>query len=428
MSEIIENNSFVEFIEGLLSELEGIFSTSPSISARLMLGRIDDKLEVLKEYYSSHRLPRVSMKNKRNVVIAMNQGRDWAAEVKSCVLFADHVICEDPFLNSRRVYGAFSSDSLWQWGEDNLSRSALEQFRGTVGRIWDVMPLIRAGILTFFPINDPAYLENSAPTADQIEAELTRYLNENLIIVDDLGRHYYTVKIPLIDYEDVVEVGRDERWGDYSYREMIVRTCMKWLGPSTTSVRSGLYCADVISGTFWTTSDLNWKLCRDAARGLAPNTKIYSFIHEFTRPQLEVISSPDVLSVRNEEGVFRAFRADMVQTRSAIESEVDSPYFSIEIQQWFEDKYKPNFEMIEKAMRRNSLLRKLPWGMATVGFAYAGVDFSAAPVLASIFGTLSAALGFGFVPLFQDIVDKREAIRREPAYIFWKLERVANQL
>ena len=57
----------------------------------------------------------------RKAVVALGASRDWASEVKACILFADHMICEDPFLNCLRIYGTFTSNQLYDWGAERLS-------------------------------------------------------------------------------------------------------------------------------------------------------------------------------------------------------------------------------------------------------------------------------------------------------------------
>lgn len=421
----IEDSSFPEFIGSFLPDLELTLNTRPTVSSSIMLERLKDKIENLKLYYSEHHLSRTDMPPGRKAVVAINQGRNWAAEVKSCVLFADHVICEDPFLNCLRVYGSFSSNDLYRWGEDSLSQSAVGAFHHVIEAAWELMPLIHAGLVTFFPINDPEYL-GVATLRSEVENEIAKYLRNNLEIVGDRSYRYLTVRIPEFDYESLVEIDRNDWWGDgdYSYHELAVRACLKWLGPASITVRSGLHCADTLSGTFWTQDYINWKLCRNAVESLSRDTKIYSFIYEFTRPELEIVSSSDILSVRNEESAFATFRKEMIETSFFIAPDVDNPTFNVEIRQRFEDVYKPNFAMIEAAMRNNSLLRKVPWATASAGFAYAGAAASASPALGALFGTLSAALGFG--PLFKDRADKKESIRREPAYVFWKLGQIGQ--
>jgi hypothetical protein len=81
--------------------------------------------------------------------------------------------------------------------------------------------------------------------------------------------------------------------------------------------------------------------------------------------------------------------------------------------------FRPNIRVIEKAMQRNTLLRDLPFVLATAGFAVAGGVASAAPAAATIFGALSSLLGFG--PAVRDGLRREDKVRQEPAFVFWKL-------
>jgi hypothetical protein len=436
MSDATEGDALSDFLGRFLPELELLLngtaasSTSPeSPVARIshgehLLGQVSEKLEELRNYYGVRRLAELSTQPGRKAVVAINVNGSWVPEVKSCSLFADHVICEDPFL-SWIGEATFSNNDRWRWGGDSLSRSAIDRLRWLIEMAWDVMPLIRSGILRFFPISDPFYVGLSESMADTIKGEVLRYLMENLVIVNNIQHRYFTVRIPVIDFEGIIEFDRDLWWGDIdSYQEMAARTCAEWLSPNSVVTAFGLRSADLVSGTFWTSSDMHWKLCGDAVQGLSRDAKGYSFIHTFTRPALERLSSRDLLSVRNQEDAFYFFRKEMLVTESLITANVGDAGFQSEIQGLFRDIYEPNFAMIEAAMHQNLILKNLPWAVGSSGFAYAAAVASASPISATIFGTLSAALGFG--PLFKDIADRRVAIRREPAYVFWKLDRLAE--
>ncbi|GAB2840804.1 hypothetical protein GCM10027176_50800 [Actinoallomurus bryophytorum] len=69
-------------------------------------------------------------------------------------------------------------------------------------------------------------------------------------------------------------------------------------------------------------------------------------------------------------------------------------------------------------MKKNALLKDLPYVTASAGFAYAAASASHSNAQATVFGALSALAGFG--AFFSQLTDREVKVRHELAYVLWK--------
>jgi hypothetical protein len=126
----------------------------------------------------------------------------------------------------------------------------------------------------------------------------------------------------------------------------------------------------------------------------------------------------DLLMVRANDDAIYAFRREMTLIEPAIHAYPGEPEFEQEVQEIFATTLKPSLRRVEAAMAKNSMLRELPYVVASAGFAYAAAAASDSNAEATIFGTLSAIAGFG--ALFKELTDRETKVRHEPAYVLWK--------
>jgi hypothetical protein len=414
MENLDRQDGFIEFFDQFLPEFE--------FSLRDLSGALS-KLEELREYYANHPVASdvPDATDGRTAVIALSSQDSWSSEIKTSALFADQIVCDDPLLFALDDYQGFSRHNIRDFGIKRTDEWALADLRRRLDELWQLMPLVHAGVLRFHSLR-MLYSGASNP----VRIAVANYLKNNLeISFPDPG--WFPViadaYIPIIDehrnliidLSDLEELGMTpvdqatERLEPFLFFHLV-----------TTLV--GLRAADLVFGTFWTGLDWHWRLCQQAVRSLSPETKIYSFVHAFAGPALDAASVNDLLSIRTQEDAFYNFRKEMVLAGNLIKSFPGDSDFGAQIERIFLDIFEPNFSTIESVMSRNIILRNLPWIAASSGFAYAAAVAASDPLPAAIFGTLSAAFGFG--PLFREIADKRTSIRREPAYVFWKL----NQL
>ncbi len=400
------DSEYSRFLDELLPELELSFGDRESAEAML---------ERLRSYYAG--LPASGREPGRIAVIAVDPWRDWSAEVKSAVLVADLVICDDPLLYVQDHIQRFAHFYRRTFGKGTGAR-LLAHLAAQVERMWQVMPLVRAGLVVFRPLRMVPEDRVSA-----VERAVTDHLEEHLELLgyDVTGYpQWLEYRLPLLDEQAKIELDR-ELWTEFGMgpAEIARFTVEPRLTLQSLTAWNGLLHADAVNGTFWSASDAYWRLARDAMAGLHPGTRLLSFVDTFTRPVLEHIPAPDLLAIRANDEAFDAFRRHLVLTEDLIGSDPDEERFPAEATRIFDEVFRPNIRVIEQAMRRNTLLRDLPFVLATAGFAVAGGVASAAPPAATIFGGLSSLLGFG--PSIRDAVRREEKAQREPAFVFWKL-------
>ena len=88
--------SIYEFFAEFLPELEFCLSDMPAALA---------KLDELRDFYERRSRPLASYRNPERRIIVLPIGTtNWETEAKSSILFADHVICDDPLLHLADMY------------------------------------------------------------------------------------------------------------------------------------------------------------------------------------------------------------------------------------------------------------------------------------------------------------------------------------
>lgn len=415
------NYPFSEFMTGFLPELE---------AATAAYGPMRSKLDELEQFYSNQTIPEIAFARPagRKALVAIDGVGDWAADVKVCALFADAVICEDPLLHALDESTTFWRENVREFGRSNMEAADISRFAHVISKVREVMPLIQAGILMFYPLRRPVLLGIDESVRSTLKPEMEQYLVEEGEIRDGFqfnNQCAVKVYVPMID--DVVQTSFSMNYiYDYgmSYQQAAANKLSSVLEFNYFSTVCGMRAADLASGSFWTSRDWYWHLCRQATENLAPHAKIYSFINTFSRPAIETVAAKDVVSLRSQEDAFHRFRQQMLNAGSAINSDPDNPNFENEIQDVFTDMFEPSFSAIKSAMRRNIILQNAPWLTASTGFAYAASSVSNSPIASTALGTLSAAFGFG--SLFNELVGQPKRIRSEPAYILWKLNKMSG--
>lgn len=434
---IANDSDFIEFFDSFLPELEFSLQVNKRMSSEFprmyksrapiddYLRPVIDKLDELKRFYSNHVMLSLSRTTEpqRTVVITVTPRLEWVAEVKGCVLFADRVVCQDPFLYLLAEYQEFGSYNMNNISGYHYADNRLAKLEKQLGHVWEVLSLVHAGLLIFCPLEDPGCLGLPETIRSVVRKDSFEYLREHIEIREVQGGFPVVAKvfIPVLDYEELEEISISKLGDGWSCHSIAVQNFNPILFGHALMVTCALRAADLVTGTFWSSNDWHWKLSREVLKSISADTKVYSFIHTFASPALEDAPTESLISIRNQEEAFFKFRREMLLARDSITSFPNEDTFSREASVIYNDVFKPNFAMIDAAMRRNSLLSNMPWFMASAGFAYAGVTTAGGPASAAIFGALSAAFGFG--PAFKDIAEKRASIRREPAYVFWKLDK-----
>jgi hypothetical protein len=406
------DSEYSQFLHALLPEFHFLLASREDA---------EGGLDRLREYYaglaSPGRAPGTDA-GSRVAVIAIDPWRNWAAEVKAAALVADLVICDDPLLYVQDHIRTFAYFYDRAFGSETGARLLVHLAR-QVEWMWQVMPLVRDGILVFRPLR--MLSEDITSATERFAGD---YLAEHLEVLGwDVMSYPQWVKyrVPLLGEEShQVELDR-ALWAEFgmSPGELARMTVKPRLTIHLLTTWSGLLVADSVNGTFWTGSDAHWRLARDAVDGLSPGTKIMSFVEAFTRPALEQLPARDLLAIRADEEAFGTFRRELVLTESLIRSYPGEDRFASEITEVFEQVFRPNIAMIESAMRRNALLRDLPFLGASAGLSIAAAASGGATPASTVLGTLATVLGFSSV--FQDLLRPETKVRREPAFVFWKL-------
>ena len=404
------DSEYSRFLDELLPELELSLSKREDAEAAL---------ERLRLYYAALPAPGQEPRQEpgRVAVIALDPWRDWSAEVKSAVLVADLVICDDPLLYVQDHIRRFAHFYRRTFGRRTGTR-LLAHLATQLERMWDVLPLVRAGFVVFRPLRMAA-----EETVTAVERAVTDHLGDHL---EMLGYDVYSYpqwveyRLPLLAEHAKIELDR-ELWTEFGMgpAEIARFTVEPRLTLQSLTTWNGLLHAEAVDGTFWSTSDAYWRLARDAMNGLHPGTRLLSFVDTFTRPVLEQVPTRDLLAIRGNDEAFDAFRRHLALSEDLIGSDPDEEQFPADVARVFDEVFRPNIRVIEKAMRRNTLLRDLPFVLATAGFAVVGGMAGAAPPAATIFGALSSLLGFG--PAVRDSLRREAKVHQEPAFVFWKL-------
>jgi len=405
------DSEYSRFLDELLPELE------------LSLGEREDAeavLERLRDYYAG--LPAPGQEPRpdpgRVAVIALDPWRDWSAEVKSAVLVADLVICDDPLLYMQDHIARFAHFYRRTFGRQQTGARLLAHLATQLERMWDVLPLVRAGFVVFRPLRMAA-----EETVTAVERAVTDHLADHLeMLAYDVHSYpqWVEYRLPLLAEHAKIELDR-ELWTEFGMgpAEIARFTVKPRLTLQSLTTWNGLLHAEAVEGTFWSTSDAYWRLARDAMNGLHPGTRLLSFVDTLTRPVLEEVPTLDLLTIRGNDEAFDAFRRHLALTEDLIGSDPDEERFPADVTRVFDEVFRPNIRVIEKAMRRNTLLRDLPFVLATAGLAVTGGMAGAAPPAATIFGALSSLLGFG--PAVRDGLRREAKVHQEPSFVFWKL-------
>ena len=375
----------------------------------------EDLLAELREYYDDDPVTRPGPG--RVAVIAIDPWRDWAAEVKAAALVADLVICDDPLLYVQDHITNFAFFYRRTYGRETRARFLLH-LRRQIDWMWQVMPLVRAGVLVFRPLR-----MSGDDTVSAVERFAVDYLAEHLDVLGYDVHGYpqwveYTV--PLLGEHAKQEIDR-MLWAEegMSPRQIAEFTVRPRLTIHFLTTWNGLLLAETLNGTFWTGSDEQWRLARYAVEGLAPATKVMSFVQTFTRPALERARAEDLLAIRADDDAFYSFRQALALAEGRIRSFPGDERFDADLAAVFEDLIRPNIRMIERSMRTNPLLKDLPFIASSAGVSYAAALAGASPPVSGLLGGLAGVLSFSSA--FRDLRDPEAKVRREPAFVFWKL-------
>jgi hypothetical protein len=325
----------------------------------------EDLLGELREYYDDGPVTRPGPG--RVAVIAIDPWRDWAAEVKAAALVADLVICDDLIFRPLRMSGDDTVAAVDRFAVDYLAEHL--EMHG-----YDVHGY-------------PQWVEYTVPLlGERAKQELDRTL-----------------------------------WAEegMSPRQIAEFTVRPRLAIHFLTTWNGLLLADALNGTFWTGSDEHWRLARYAVEGLAPATRVMSFVQRFTRPALEQARAEDLLAIRADDEAFYSFRQSLALAEGRIRSDPGDERFDEDLEAVFEDLIRPNLRMIERSMRTNTLLKDLPFIAASAGVSYAAALAGASPPVSGLLGGLAGVLSFSSA--FRDLHDPEAKVRREPAFVFWKL-------
>jgi hypothetical protein len=280
------------------------------------------------------------------------------------------------------------------------------------------MPLIQTGAIEFHPLVDL-----SGPIREAVKKDTQHYLWSNIEVLESHIQSYpphVKCRVPLMDYATTVEVDNNiGREFSLSAQELAAIALTPLVSLHSSSALAGLRAADAIEGSFWTGLDWLWEICHSMMTDLSPHARIYSFLHQTTQPAIKRAAASELVSLRSQDDALYAFRRELILSEHLLVSRPNDPGFSSEVEELFSDIFLPSLRIVEASMQRNSILSKLPWFAGSVGFAYAAAASSSSPLNATIFGTLSAALGFG--SLFAELSDPEASVRKAPAYIYWKL-------
>jgi hypothetical protein len=276
------DSEYSRFLDELLPELE--LSLSERKTAEAVLER-------LRAYYAE--LPAPDREPGRVAVIALDPWRDWSAEVKSSVLVADLVICDDPLLYVQDHITRFAHFYRRTFGRGTGTR-LLAHLATQLERMWDVLPLVRAGLVVFRPLRMAA-----EETVLAVERAVTDHLGEHLEMLGyDVHSYpqWVEYRLPLLAEHAKIELDR-ELWTEFGMgpAEIARFSVEPRLTLQSLTTWNGLLHAEAVDGTFWSTSDAYWRLARDAMNGLHPGTRLLSFVDTLTRPVLEEVPTGDLL-------------------------------------------------------------------------------------------------------------------------------------
>jgi hypothetical protein len=406
------DSDYSRFLDSFLPEFESKLSN---------LEETEKQLDRLRNYYAglsaAEQVPRLAAG--RVAVITIDPWRNWAAEIKAAVLVTDLIICDDPLLYAQDEIKSSSYFKRYGIGGE-AGKQLLVDLARQAGWLRQVLPLVRAGLLVFRPLRMTdekmvAAVKRAVTNHLKKHLELTPYFSQG-------SRHYMEYQTPLLGKpESKVEIDTNY-WEDsgMSTQDIAQFELKPGLIINSLTTLNGLSLADKAGGSFWSGSDLHWRLARDAVHALSPATKLISFVETFTRPVIERTPAKDLLAIRANEEAFYTFRDKLAFTQGLISSFPDQEQFASESKLVFEEVFRPNIRLIEAAMRKNVLLRDLPYAVASAGFSMAAA-MTAGPIRPEslLFGALASTPGF--VPIFRELRDPEARVRSAPAFVFWKL-------
>ncbi|GAB2840795.1 hypothetical protein GCM10027176_50790 [Actinoallomurus bryophytorum] len=163
-----DSGDFAEFMADFLPELEFVKNSMPGLLV---------KVDELRDFYARHSSRPRRESGHQVVPIPANPHGSWSGEVKSCALFADLVICDDPLSYRANEYLTFRKTNEGDFGENPTTESALRRIGTCIDQIWEVMPLIREGVLVL-----QEFRTLSAEPRRAVEAGVLEYLRDSIEI------------------------------------------------------------------------------------------------------------------------------------------------------------------------------------------------------------------------------------------------------
>lgn len=380
-----------------------------------------DRLQRHREHMLSIRealLSTVTRLPHKQVLTRERYERSQSDYIKSSLLFSDHVVFDDPLLHKLDDIETFLHREFIVIDMKRAQEERLRQLHEIIDQVWCLLPLIESGNVSLMSLRLPDPILNEAINQTCIEYFNKHVTAENL----NYSMGYVDLEVPCMGYKATCDVSKFlmSEIG-LSAPNAAIGTKKLFAHHLLTTIQ-GLQVAERTGGVFFTSEDFHWNLAKFVAGDLRKNAAVYSFIHDTTLPDLAKLSIDDLQALLANDEALHQFRRELLLADHLIRNLEPGPRQDQEYRRVFDDVFLPNLNHIDSELRKRNVLKDIPWFLSSLGLGFLAGVASGGSALAASLSTSAALLGAS--GLFRSIGDPEDRVRREPAYILWKMRKM----